>query len=182
MTISREGNQLFGQLTGQPKFQLFPEGERKFFLKVVDAQLTFDTDAQGKATQVTLHQNGQDMPAKRVDDAQASVVEASLAKRLKDQTPAPGSEAALRRNIDEARLGQPNYELMSPALADLTRQQLPQIQTILGQLGALESVTFKSVAPGGLDVYEVKFEHGSTEWRIMLDSDGKVTGLGFRPL
>ena len=38
---------------------------------------------------------------------------------------------------------------MSPALADLTRQQLPQIQTILGQLGAVESVTFKSVGPGG---------------------------------
>jgi serine-type D-Ala-D-Ala carboxypeptidase/endopeptidase len=182
MTISREGDQLFGQLTGQPKLQLFAEGERKFFLKVVDAQLTFTTDAEGKATQVTLHQNEQDMVAQRVDDAQASAVAAALAKRLKDQTPAPGSEAALRRNIDEARRGQPNYELMSPALADLTRQQLPQIQTILGQLGALESLTFKNVAPGGMDVYEVKFEHGSTEWRIVLDSDGKVTGLGFRPL
>ena len=59
MTISREGDQLFAQLTGQQKLQMFPESERKFFLKVVDAQLTFDTDAQGKATQVTLHQNGQ---------------------------------------------------------------------------------------------------------------------------
>jgi len=42
---------LFGQLTGQGKLQLFPEAERKFFLKVVDAQLTFDTNAQGVATQ-----------------------------------------------------------------------------------------------------------------------------------
>ena len=182
MTISREGDQLFTQLTGQQKFQIFPESERKFFLKVVDAQLTFDTDAQGKATQVTLHQNGRDIAAKRVDDAQASAVAAALAKRLKDQTAGAGSEATLRRNIDEVRRGQPNYELMSPALADLTRQQLPQIQTILGQLGAMESVTFKSVGPGGMDVYEVKFEHGSTEWRIMLDSDGKVAGLGFRQL
>jgi hypothetical protein len=182
MTISREGDQLFEQLTGQQKLQVFPESDRKFFLKVVDAQLTFATDTEGKTTQLTLHQNGRDMAAKRVDDTQASAVAAALAKRVKDQTPAAGSEAALRRNIDEVRRGQPNYELMSPALADLTRQQLPQIQTILGQLGALESVTFKSVGPGGMDVYEVKFEHGTSEWRISLDSDGKVAGLGFRPL
>jgi hypothetical protein len=71
---------------------------------------------------------------------------------------------------------------MSPALADLTRQQLPQLRAILAQLGAVESVTFKGVGPGGADIYEVKFEHGSTEWRIMLESDGKVASLGFRPL
>jgi hypothetical protein len=28
----------------------------------------------------------------------------------------------------------------------------------------------------------VKFEHGSTEWRIMMDSNGKIASLGFRPL
>ena len=59
-TMSREGDQLFAQLTGQPKFPIFPESDHKFFLKVVDAQLTFDGDAQGKATQVTLHQGGID--------------------------------------------------------------------------------------------------------------------------
>jgi D-alanyl-D-alanine-carboxypeptidase/D-alanyl-D-alanine-endopeptidase len=182
MTMSRDGDRLFTQLTGQPKFEVFPEGERKFFLKVVDAQLTFDTDAQGKATQATLHQNGRDMMAKRIDQAQADAVAAALAKRVQDQTPMPGSEAALRRNIEESRLGQPNYELMSPALADLMRQQLPQIKALLAQFGAVESVTFKSVGPGGLDVFEVKFEHGSSEWRIMLGADGKVAALGFRPL
>ena len=65
LAISREGDQLFVQLTGQPKFPLYPESERKFFLKVVDAQITFDTDAQGKTTQAVLHQGGRDMPAKR---------------------------------------------------------------------------------------------------------------------
>ena len=44
----------------------------------------------------------------------------------------------------------------------------------------MESVTFKSVAQGGADIYEVKFEHGSTEWRITMDSDGKIAGVGFR--
>jgi hypothetical protein len=44
------------------------------------------------------------------------------------------------------------------------------------------SVTFESVGPDGLDVYEVKFENGSTEWKILLDSDRKAVALGFRPL
>ena len=182
LTVSRTGDQLFTQLTGQPKFQVFPESERKFFLKIVDAQLTFDTDAEGKATQVILHQNGRDLPAKRIDAAQATALSATLAKRVKDQTALPGSEAAVRRIIDELRLGQPKYELMTPAFADLTRQQLPQLKTIFSQFGAVESVTFKGVAPGGADIYEVKFEHGSSEWRITLESDGKVAGVGLRPL
>ena len=182
LTISREGNQLFGQLTGQQKLELFPEAERRFFLKVVDAQVTFDSGAQGKATQAVLHQNGRDTVAKRVDDTQATALAAALEKRFKDQTAAPGSEAALRRDIAEVQVGQPKYELMGPALADITRQQLPQLKAILTQLGAVESVTFKGVGRGGADIYEVKFEHGSTEWRIMLDSDGKVVTLGFRPM
>ncbi|MES1258828.1 MAG: DUF3471 domain-containing protein, partial [Acidobacteriota bacterium] len=182
MAVSRDGEQLFTQITGQPKVQVFPEGERKFFLKVVDAQLIFDTDAQGRATRLTLHQNGRDTVANRIDEAQAAALAAALAKRFKDQTQAPGSEAALRRNIEELRLGQPKYELMSPGLADVTRQQLPQLTALMAQMGAVESVAFKGVGPGGADIYEVKFEHGSTEWRIMLDSEGKVASVGFRPL
>jgi serine-type D-Ala-D-Ala carboxypeptidase/endopeptidase len=182
LTVSRTGDDLFTQLTGQPKFQVFPEGERKFFLKVVDAQLTFDADAQGKATQVTLHQNGRDITAKRIDEAQATALSAALAKRFKDQTALPGSEAAVRRLVEELRIGQPKYELMTPGFADVTRQQLPQLKTIITQFGAVQSVTFKAVGQGGDDIYEVKFEHGSSEWRIMLQTDGKVGSVGIRPL
>ena len=66
LTITHEGDKLFAQATGQPKFQMFPESEREFFLKVVDAQITFETDSSGRATSLTLHQNGADMPAKRI--------------------------------------------------------------------------------------------------------------------
>lgn len=65
LTVTKEGNELFVQATGQPKFQLFPEGDRDYFLKVVDAQITFNIDAQGRATELVLHQNG-DHPAKRI--------------------------------------------------------------------------------------------------------------------
>jgi hypothetical protein len=33
-----------------------------------------------------------------------------------------------------------------------------------------------------MDVFDAKFEHGSSQWSIMLDPKGKVTPLGFRPL
>ena len=66
LTFTREGNTLFTQATGQPKFPLFAETERDFFLKVVDAQVTFVVDESGKATKVILHQNG-DHEAKRIE-------------------------------------------------------------------------------------------------------------------
>jgi hypothetical protein len=68
ITITREGDRLFEQLGNQPKFPIFPEADGKFFLKAVDAGLAFDVGAQGKATQLTLHQNGLDQTARRLDD------------------------------------------------------------------------------------------------------------------
>jgi CubicO group peptidase (beta-lactamase class C family) len=60
-TVTLEGNQLYIQLTNQPKFPVFAESESRFFLKVVDAQLDFVKDASSKITKATLHQNGQDI-------------------------------------------------------------------------------------------------------------------------
>lgn len=59
ITITKEGNDLFGQATGQDKFQLYPETGTKFFLKVVDAKIEFFKDATGKVTHLMLYQNGE---------------------------------------------------------------------------------------------------------------------------
>jgi CubicO group peptidase (beta-lactamase class C family) len=67
LTITRTNNQLFAQLTGQPVFEIFPEAATEYFLKVVDAQLTFETDGQGKATAVVLHQSGRNLRAVRIE-------------------------------------------------------------------------------------------------------------------
>ena len=67
ITVTREGTQLYVQATGQPRFEVYAETETKFFLKVVDAQITFDVDEEGKANQLTLFQGGQTAPAKRVN-------------------------------------------------------------------------------------------------------------------
>ena len=67
ITITREDNHLFAQATAQPRFEIFPETERDFFLKVVDAQLTFVTDMAGRVSKAVLHQNGVDQDAKRME-------------------------------------------------------------------------------------------------------------------
>lgn len=67
LTVTREGDGLFVQATGQGKLPVFAESETGFFYKVVDAQLTFELGPDGKATSVTLHQNGQNMPGARVE-------------------------------------------------------------------------------------------------------------------
>lgn len=66
LAITREGNALFAQATGQSKHQIFPETETDFFLKIVDAQVTFVKDASGKVNSIVLHQGGAHIPGKRV--------------------------------------------------------------------------------------------------------------------
>jgi hypothetical protein len=66
LTVTRAGNQLFVQATGQGKAEVFPTSERDYFYKVVDAQITFEVDSQGKITGLTLHQAG-DHHAKKIE-------------------------------------------------------------------------------------------------------------------
>ncbi|MGH9719703.1 MAG: serine hydrolase [Bryobacteraceae bacterium] len=59
LTVTRDGARLFGQATGQPKLELFAESETEFFVKVVDAQISFLKDG------LILHQMGRDQKARK---------------------------------------------------------------------------------------------------------------------
>ena len=61
IAVTLENGQLMTQATNQPKFPLFAESDTKFFLKVVDAELEFFTDAKGEVTSLILHQGARDM-------------------------------------------------------------------------------------------------------------------------
>ncbi len=183
MTITRDGNQLYSQLSGQDKLAIFPAGDRDFFLKEVDAQLTFDVGADGKATRVTLHQNGNDNLLARLSDSdakRAAELQARVAKKFKDQTQDPRTEAALRRLLEEVRSGRPDYDRIAPESAAAIRQRLPEFQSTITKQGAVQQMTFKGVGPAGADIYEVHFANGVLECRIMLNEDGKVMFLNVR--
>jgi len=67
VTVTREQGSLYVQATGQPKFEIFAESPTEFFLKVVNAQVTFVTGANGRATEMILHQGGADQHLKRIE-------------------------------------------------------------------------------------------------------------------
>ncbi len=77
--VRREGDRLRAQLTGQPSYEVFPESETNFFYRVVDAQLTFVKNAEGKVTHLVLHQNG-DRDAKRISGDVPPLVKPDLTK------------------------------------------------------------------------------------------------------
>jgi len=66
ITVTKEDNHLFAQATGQSKFEIYPESEVKFYLKMADTQITFIKNYKGEVTQLVLHQYGRDYPAKKI--------------------------------------------------------------------------------------------------------------------
>jgi serine-type D-Ala-D-Ala carboxypeptidase/endopeptidase len=181
MTVSREGDQLFVAATGQSRAAVYPKSDVEFFYKVVDAQITFELDARGHTVGLVLHQNGQDQRAKRIDDAEARKLADYVARHFEDQKPNPASEASIRRQIEELERRAPNLDEFTPGLAEIARPQMPHIEDTIAALGTLQAVDFKGVGPGGADIYALKFEHGSLEWRIFLDAQGKIASQFFRP-
>jgi glyoxalase superfamily protein/uncharacterized protein DUF3471 len=174
-TVTREANQLITRLTGQRSLPLFAQSSSEFFAKVVDAQISFITDAAGRATSLVLHQNGKDYPMRRIDAATAQSIESRTAERVKDQVANPQSEPALRRLIAGIASGKPDYAEMSTTLADATRQQLPNLQAGHQELGAIKSIEFLGVSRQGEDAYTVRHDNGASHWKIALDSRGKIS-------
>ena len=66
LTVTKEGDKLMGQATGQPKIELLPESETQFFVKEVNAQVSFVKDEKGTVTALILNQNGQKIEGKRI--------------------------------------------------------------------------------------------------------------------
>ena len=66
LNLTRQGEQMFVQIPGQGLLHLYPEAKDKFFVRIVDAVITFDRDEKGQIVSCVLHQNGRDRQAKRV--------------------------------------------------------------------------------------------------------------------
>lgn len=65
LTYTREGDRFYAQATGQDRFEIFPESSTRFFYKVVDAQVSFVADADGKVNRIIHHQGGRDQKGTR---------------------------------------------------------------------------------------------------------------------
>lgn len=67
VTITREGNSLMAQATGQAKFELLPESETAFFANAPPLAMAFVKGADGKVTHLVLTQGGERREAKRIE-------------------------------------------------------------------------------------------------------------------
>ena len=67
LTVTRDGDRLMAQLTGQPVFEIFPKGKGVFFWKVVEAEVTFVKDGNGKVVKAVHRQGGQTIDAARFE-------------------------------------------------------------------------------------------------------------------
>ncbi len=65
IAVTAEDGQLFIQASGQQRLEAFPESQTKFFLRQVDAQISFERSEDGTVTGLVLHQNGQDIPGRK---------------------------------------------------------------------------------------------------------------------
>lgn len=66
LTVTEADRALFVQATGQGKAAVYSTAKDEFFYKIVAARLTFTRDATGKVSGLILHQNGRDLPAKKL--------------------------------------------------------------------------------------------------------------------
>ena len=176
ITVTHDRSQLAMQLTGQSSVPIYASSTTKFFAKTVDAHMTFDVDAQGRATAIEFYQNalqhGVHFTAARINAATAKQMTSALAARVSAQQPFPGSEQALQivlnLNSDPAKF--------NPLLAQARHDQAAALANAEDKLGPVTSHEFIGVNLDGWDKYVVRRKNGTEEVSFVLDTDGTVYG------
>jgi hypothetical protein len=127
------------------------------------------------ALKVALEKLGQ----KPVADIAAASEQQVFAPR---STPLPGTEASLRTFIAGVASGTLDYDALSPDFAQMVRQTMPGVHSMLARMGAVKLISFDGPSVMGGDSYSVDFAHGAMIMSIVLTPDGKIAGAGFRPV
>jgi len=123
-----------------------------------------------------LDENGKVSGLSFTPPAASPSVGPETVRRIRDNRPGPGAEAAVRKWLAALEAGRPNYEDMAPSLADIARLQWPRDSRRIKAFGPLKRVRFVRVTPQGRDVYEADFQNNRIEVTIgPLDADGKVS-------
>jgi serine-type D-Ala-D-Ala carboxypeptidase/endopeptidase len=66
LTVTRDGNRIFTQATGQQRVEIYPFSETKFFVRAVQAEIHFTADDSGGIDGLILHQGGMKIPAGKI--------------------------------------------------------------------------------------------------------------------
>ena len=176
-TITRRDTKLVLEPIGQPVLELEQTGEADFAIPKFELVLCFEQIEEGAAKRLVIWQRGTALRLERTDAETAKVIKQTIADRIKDRIPAPGSQDALRQMLDRGRAGNPNYDQMSPEYAQVARGQLPYWQIVGQYFGAIVSIEFLRVSNQGWGIYKVQHENDVHQYRIAMADDGKVYGF-----
>jgi len=109
---------LLAQATGQGAFPIFPSAKDKFFAKLTDIRIDFKRGGNGKVSSLVLHQNGHDVPAPKLDAAEAARTGGHRAIQL--------DAATLRQYVGR-------YQLAPGVIFDITLQGPQLLAQLTGQ-------------------------------------------------
>jgi hypothetical protein len=65
--ITLEDGNLYAQVTDQPRFQIYPESETRFFYKVFDVEISFAVKPSGEVLALTIHEGERKSVAKKIE-------------------------------------------------------------------------------------------------------------------
>jgi bla regulator protein blaR1 len=134
------------------------------------------TDRSGRCLQIVLP--GQ---FTRYHPIEAGPTEIAGPYQPSRNAPQAGTEEGLREYITGLSRGQPNYDHMTPELADWTRLELPYDQAIVRRLGELRALSFRGLTRTGMNIYMASFANGTAEWRIGLARNGAISRIALGP-
>lgn len=176
--ITREGDRMFSQTTGQAPMRIYPSNPTTWFLAQADVQFIVDADPSGKARSIVSRLKPEyDMPLTRLTDTDAGKPGEELAAKLRAGAADSRAEAAIRRIFDELKANAPDYSKLTPFMASTTRQQLGSLHAMAQPLPPISSISFRGVAPNGADIFLVANGDTLTEWRILLAADGRAESI-----
>jgi CubicO group peptidase (beta-lactamase class C family) len=117
--VALEGDQLTAQLTGQPRYPIFPLGGDRFFWKVVDAQIEFQKDENGNVVSARQSQGGMTFTLQRLADEKVIRVDEETLDRYVGKYEYTGlGVLTVRRDKNQLfaqMTGQPEFEIYAKA-------------------------------------------------------------------
>jgi D-alanyl-D-alanine-carboxypeptidase/D-alanyl-D-alanine-endopeptidase len=148
ITITREAEKMYGQATGQARFQIFPESPTDYFLKEVDAQITFHKDEKGVVRQLVLHQGGADQPAKKVSNivplrnamTVAPEISAAYAGKYQLTPNFTLTVTSERGSLFLQATGQPRFELFAESEANWFLKEVDAQVTFVKEAGKVNQL------------------------------------------
>lgn len=161
-TIRLVDGKLTSQFSGQGQLPLFPESEKAFFYKAVDAQKEFVTDDEGHVTALLYHQNGVTQKAQRISDTVAERQAVTLPRAVLETYVGtyelrPGNNLTVTLEGDQL-MGQPTRGPKLPLLAEAEGKFFfktldAQVEFVKGETG---TITHALLVQGGRSMEAVR--------------------------